>query len=174
MMDDTVLAVTTSRDGDDLLWEVANVGTTEVGAFLFVPSLAGGRLTFALDTAWIERDADGTIVLRKVNAERPADQFADDVPSGAVRLKPGDRRTGRVELGREVALRPAYAQGGERVVVDRVVVEVGWVRWPPDPAPEMLDWEGQAFAYLDVGDDSPQRYSRSAPLDWTRPEGAGR
>jgi hypothetical protein len=165
MVDETVLAVTISRDGDDLRWEVANVGTTEVGAFLLVPSIVDGRLSFGVDTAWIERDDEGTILLRKANAERPEDQFADAVPSGAVRLRPGDRRSGRVTLGGEVALRPAYAAGGGRVTVDRVVLEVGWVGWPLEP-PEMLDWEGQAFAYLDTGDESPQLYARSAPLVW--------
>ena len=174
MMDEQVLAVTISREGDDLLWEVVNVAAADVGAFLLVPSIVGGRLSFAVDTAWIERADDGTIVLRKVNAERPAGQFADEVPSGAIPLRSGDRRRGRVTLGGEVALRPVYAPGGEVVTVDRVALEVGWVRWPEDTPPDMLEWDGQRFAYLYTGEEYPQRYVRSAPLAWTRPEGSAR
>lgn len=165
MVDEVALTVTITRESDDLLWEVANVGTSDVAAFLLVPSLVEDGLTFAVDTAWSDREPDGTLLLRKVTAEPPADQFVDAVPSGAIRLAPGARQSGRITLGCEVGTRPAYGEPGETAPVVRVALEVGWVLWPGGVT-EMLDWEGQPFAYLDPSDERPQHLARSTPLEW--------
>jgi hypothetical protein len=166
------ITVTVSRVGDDLAWQVQNSGQGDVWAFLLVPTIADGRQTFAVDSAWLASEGE-TLLVRKVDtplAGRRAVASDDDVRTGAVLLKPGEVRRGLVRLGNEVTLRHPYEGEGPRVPVTRVVMEVGWVPWREAAQPQRLEWKGQPFAYL-YAEDEPggQRFARSVPLDWARP-----
>lgn len=170
-MDAAAVTVTVSRVGDDLAWQVENVGQADVWAFLLIPTIAEGRLTFAVDSAWLATEGE-TLLVRKVDTPLARRSVAsdDEVRAGAVLLKPGEVRRGLVRLGNEVALRHPYEGAGPRVPVTRVVMEVGWVPWREAAQPQRLEWKGQPFAYLDaVGEPGGQRFARSAPLEWARP-----
>jgi hypothetical protein len=165
------ITVTVSRVGDDLAWQVENVSQGDVWAFLLVPTVAGGRLTFAVDSAWLESEGE-TLLVRKADtplARRRTVASDDDVRAGAVLLKPGEVRRGLVRLGNEVALRHPYEGEGPRVPVTRVVMEVGWVPYREAAPVQRLEWQGQPFAYV-FAEDEPggQRFARSAPLEWAR------
>lgn len=170
--EEPALAVTISRQGDDLAWQVQNVGKQDVWAFLLVPSVVDGRRSFAVETAWLEEEGEGTLVVRKVDTPVPPGVLVDDaIRSGAILMKPGESKQGRLKLGKEVALRIPYrgGAGGKIVKVQRVIMEVGWVPFRAEAKPRLLQWEGQPFAYLFTPDEpGGQRFARSAPLDWAR------
>ena len=94
------LIVTIAREQDDLVWRVENGGPGDVWAFLLVPSIVDGRLSFDEDGAWMGQEDDETLVARKVDAAAvPSAALRELVPSGAVRLKRGDMRCGRFAVG---------------------------------------------------------------------------
>jgi hypothetical protein len=163
------LEISISQAGDDLRWTVSNRGATPVWAFLLVPSVVEGRLSFAVDSAWLETTPDGTLLVRKVDTPIPKDIDADDrIRSGAVALAPGEQRTGSIRLGREVQTRlPYHADARPRVAVKRVVLEVGWLPVRAEQHAERLTWQGQPFAYLQTEQEpGGQHFSRSSPLTW--------
>ena len=95
--EEPALAVTISRQGDDLAWQVQNVGKQDVWAFLLVPSIVDGRKSFAVETAWLEEESEGTLVVRKVDTPIPPGVLVDDaIRSGAILMKPGESRQGRL------------------------------------------------------------------------------
>jgi hypothetical protein len=166
--EEPALAVTISREKDDLVWQVENVGARDLWVFLLVPSIVDGRRSFAADTAWLEEENDGTLVARKVDTPAPEGIDVDDlVRSGAILMKRGTSRRGRLTLGREVEVRRPYGPSGNRVKMKRVVLEVGWVPFREEAQPELLDWRGQPFAYIFTANEpGGQRFTRSAPLEW--------
>jgi hypothetical protein len=170
----TALAVTISREGNELAWQVENVGRADVWAYLLVPSVADGGLTFAADWAWLEAEGESLLV-RKVDTPSAGRGIGidDEVRSGAVRLAPAERKRGHLRLGDEVELRDPYKGTGARVSVKRVILEVGWLPWRQEGQPEILEWEGQPFAYISSGNEpGGQRFTRSAPLEWTKANGS--
>jgi hypothetical protein len=162
------LIITIAREQDDLAWRVENGGPGEVWAFLLVPSIVDGRLSFDEDAAWMGQEDDETLVARKVDAAAvPSAALRELVPSGAVRLKPGETRCGRLAVGRLLEPPPG-TDGPEGPRPRRVILEVGWLPAREEIQPTLLDWKGQPFAYLATADEpGGQRLTRSAPLDWT-------
>ena len=164
------IAVAIVQEGQDLRWRVSHGGGPDAWVFLLTPVIAEGRRALARDEAWIDVDPDGAVLVRKVEIPVPRDVDVDDVVhSGAVLMKSGGQEEGRVRLGPEIAIRLPYGASGRRVPVERVLMEVGWVPAQPGIAPPLLDWQGQAFAYVHPeAYPGGQQLTRSAPLDWKR------
>ena len=165
----TPLAVEIARETDDLVWKVRNTSDRPVWAFLLVPSLKNGAMSFADDTAWLEQAPDGALLVRKIDTPIPDDVDVDNrIRSGAVLLKPGESRQGRIRLGASVKLRVPYRSSQSRAVdVSRVIFEVGWLPVREGSAPQLLRADGHEFAYLfSEREPGGQRFARSSPLSW--------
>ena len=171
------LEVTIVREKDDLVWTVVNVGAQDVWAFLLVPTIVDGAFRVGAEAAWIDEEDEGTLLVRKVDtpdAQRVVPETAppatdDPVRTGALLIKPRERREGRLTLGDEVATRLPYRPSGRVVKVRRVVMEVGWVPYREEAKRQMREWQGQPYAYLFTrSEPGGQRFARSAPLDWAR------
>ncbi|MFO0572393.1 MAG: hypothetical protein U1A78_00200 [Polyangia bacterium] len=163
------LAVEIARETDDLVWKVRNTSDRPVWAFLLVPSLKNGAMSFADDTAWLEQAPDGALLVRKVDTPIPDDVDVDNrIRSGAVLLKPGESRQGRIRLGASVKLRVPYRSSLNRSVdVTRVVFEVGWLPAREGSSPQLLRADGHEFAYLfSEREPGGQHFARSSPLTW--------
>lgn len=163
------LAVEITRESDDLVWKVRNTFDRPVWAFLLVPSLKNGAMSFAEDTAWLEPGPDGALLVRKVDTPIPDDVDVDNrIRSGAVLLKPGESHKGRIRLGASVKLRVPYRSSLNRGMdVRRVIFEVGWLPVPEGAAPQLLRADGHEFAYLfPEREPGGQRFVRSAALAW--------
>jgi hypothetical protein len=162
------LALAIGQRGHDLCWSVTHVGDASVWVFVLVPSVIAGRLSFAVDCAWLELADDGTLLVRKVDAALPDDVLADDrVRSGAVLLAPGASVSGAIALAAPLRLRVPYRARRDVVTPSAVVLEVGWVPERAGQAVEHLEHDGRPFGYL-YPEDEPggQRYARSARLAW--------
>jgi len=165
----TPLTMDLRREGDDLLWKVQNASDQPVWAFLLIPMLKNGAMSFSEDAAWLEAGPDDTLLVRKVDTPIPNDVDADNrLRSGAVLLKPGGSLSGRLRLGAAVKLRVPYRSSQNRVVtVSRVLFEVGWLPYHAETAPKLLTAEGHEFAYVfSEREPGGQRLARSAPLSW--------
>lgn len=160
------LAVDARREGADLVYRVTNRGTQPVWAFLLVPTLVDGKLTFAKDAAWLE-NAGELLVVRKVDTPVPAGVKAERNNSGAVKLAPGTSHEGRIQLGDEVDARAAYQRTSTRVKVTRVVLEIGWLPVRDGQALREASWEGQPFAYVrSEVEPGGQQLARSPVITW--------
>lgn len=163
---DDVLRIDARRDGSDLAYQVTNQGAQPVWTFLLVPTTADGKLTFAKDAAWLEREGE-LLIVRKVDTPVPDDVKAERISSGAIQLAPGASHGGRIQLGDEVEVRGAYQRTATRLPVSRVVLEVGWLPVREGQARQDLSWEGQPFAYLRPEvEPGGQRLARSPAIAW--------
>jgi len=162
------LAIDLARDRDELVWRVRNSSARSVWAYLFVPELINGALSFAIDSAWLEAE-DGVLLVRKVDTPLPDDIDADNrIRSGAVLLSAGAAHEGRLRLGDSVRLRVPYRSvKAQAFTVKRVVMEVGWVPVRDEHPKMMLRADGHEFAYV-LAEQEPggQHFARSTELVW--------
>lgn len=162
------LAIEVTRDRDELVWRVKNSSSRPIWAYLLVPEVINGALSFAVDSAWLEAEG-GVLLVRKVDTPIPDDIDVDDrIRSGAVLLAPGAVHEGRLRLGDTVRLRVPYRSAkAQPFTVKRVVMEVGWVPVRDEHPKTMLRADGHEFVYLLV-EQQPggQRFARSAELVW--------
>lgn len=161
-----VLSIDARRERSDLVYRVTNKGAKPIWAFLLVPTLADGKLTFAKDAAWLESEGD-LLLVRKVDTPVPDDVKAERYDSGAIRLAPGASHEGRIQLGDEVEVRGPYQRASTRMKVSRVVLEVGWLPVREGQASQDASWEGKPFAYLrSEVEPGGQQLARSPVITW--------
>jgi hypothetical protein len=162
------LAVSISREGDTLRWRVHNQTNKSMFVYLLVPSIVEGRLSFAVDQAWLAAEGD-RVVARKWWPPLPSGLRADPVRTGAIALAPDEAREGRVRLGGELALSDPYRPPTDlrRRRARELVLEVGWVWARSGQRIEERAWEGRPFVYVDPEEEpGGQRIARSTPIAW--------
>lgn len=162
----SAVTVSIHRAGDAVAWSLRNDGDEAIWAFLLIPSVSDGAMSFARDSAWMA--LDGTALLLRKVAIAPPDVPADPMDSGAVRLEPGEQRTGEIALGATVRPRLPYQRGrGVAVRPSTVALEIGYVRASEAGAVVAHSEGGLPYAEVEIrGGLQAQRLARSAPIPW--------